>query len=243
MRPTSSCSLTACAAAADAADAARGAAQRRRGAAGRGDHVRARGRLVLVARAPLLARRCIGSQLQAPRRLELRVEERDHDLLADRRGRAPRTSRAPRRGTRRAGPSAPSRAGARPRAGSPCSRGARASAVDDLEDHEALDLAHQAPGRAPPPRSSYASRASSRNSSISASRRSTLDLLAQLLDRDVGAVERLHAARRARRDPSPPRTRRPVNCATPRSTISLDPARAPPRRGPRPRARGGAARR
>ena len=36
-----------------------------------------------------------------------------------------------------------------------------------------------------------------------------VDLLAQLLDRDVGAVERLHRSSRARRGPTPPRTRRP----------------------------------
>ena len=129
LRPTSLCSLTAV--------AVRGAA-----AAPAGD-TRVATRAAAAARRPRSRRRrrpsraaywrfpfAPASRLELLRlvRLDLGVEERQHDLLADRVAGAPRTSRGPRRGTRRAGPSAPSRAGGCRRGGSPSSRGARASA-------------------------------------------------------------------------------------------------------------------
>ena len=86
-------------------------------------------RLVLVRARSVAVRRSrpAGSSARRLGGSRSGVEEREDDLLADRRGRAPRTSRGPRRGTRRAGPSAPSRAGGCRRAGSPSTRGARAS--------------------------------------------------------------------------------------------------------------------
>ena len=201
---------------------------------------RPRQRLVLVDERAVLE---ASARLRAARRssaCELDVEEVTDDLLADRSRPAPRTSRGPRRGTRRAGPSAPSRAGGCRRGGSPStSRCSRQRDVDDLEDRK----------RSISRISSAAELLLLRLVRVA---RVVLELADQLLARhaaqvelvrlDLAVVEVVHLLKSASRSHS-------SECSDSVCSIDdalddlVDPLADRPPRGPRPRAPGGAARR
>ena len=168
---------------------------RGRAHARRRDRVRACRRLVRVRKVPvlralrLLELGCLGGR-------DLRVEEREDDLLADLLAELLEHHVALARGTRRADPSARTSAGGCPRACSPSTRGARASATSTIcriTNRSSSRMIGRSCSSAPK-RSSRCLYSSMRvvDELVDELVAVEPDLVAQLLGRDVRAVEVLH---------------------------------------------------